>query len=165
VDRAMVGSNDKGGTAQEFKALCARYGVAMYWASVLEHTMVNAMMFLDFIPRNDAKYTPEEADEFYDAKFKDTFGTIRNGLAKIANLPDELDRQLKECRIARDMLAHGFFRLYWNLDEGQTELDPEPGMKVAYEARELFQATDRALEDFLEPIYKKYGVQSPKSIP
>ena len=60
------------------------------------------------------------------------------------------------------MLAHGFFRLHWNLDEGQTELDPKPGMKVLREARELFWATDRALENFLEPIYKKYGVESPK---
>lgn len=159
----MIGRIDPDRTATEFKELCGWYGLAMYWASVLEHTMINAMMFLDFIPRNNAQYTPKEADEFYDEKFRDTFGTLRKGLAKIASLPADLDKQLAESKAIRDMLAHGFFRLYWNLDEGQTELDPQPGMKVLSDARELFRATDRALENFLEPIYQKYGIQSPKS--
>jgi hypothetical protein len=160
----MLGTTDPDRTAREFKELCARYGLAMYWANVLGHTMVNAMMFLDFIPRNNAHYTPEEADEFYDAKFRDTFGTLRNGLAKIANLPAELDHKLKDCKTTRDMLAHGFFRLYWNIDDDNAELKPEPGMTILYDARELFRSTDRALEEFLDPIYKKYGVQSPKDM-
>jgi hypothetical protein len=160
----MLGTTDADRTADEFRELCGRYGLAMYWASVLEHTMVNAVMFLDFIPRNNAQYTPEEADDFYDEKFRDTFGVIRDGLAKIASLPAELDQKLKDSKTTRNMLAHGFFRLYWSIDDDNAELNPEPGMRVLDQARELFRSTDRALEEFLNPIHEKYGIQSPKSL-
>jgi hypothetical protein len=37
----------------QFKEVCAYYGAAMHMAQVLEHGIVNALFFLDFLPRKN----------------------------------------------------------------------------------------------------------------
>lgn len=39
--------------ALQFKEVCAYYGAAMHMAQVLEHGIVNAIFFLDFLPSNE----------------------------------------------------------------------------------------------------------------
>ena len=57
--------------ALQFKEVCAYYGAAMHMAQVLEHGIVNAIFFLDFLPSNE---------EFFDGNFSKTFGALVHSL-------------------------------------------------------------------------------------
>ncbi|MBK5343445.1 hypothetical protein JFU48_18910 [Pseudomonas sp. TH49] len=64
----------------QFKEVCAYYGAAMHMAQVLEHGIVNALFFLDFLPRKKTEWTDEEYEAFFDGNFLKTFGALVHSL-------------------------------------------------------------------------------------
>ncbi|GKQ45061.1 MULTISPECIES: hypothetical protein [Pseudomonas syringae group] len=139
--------------ALQFKELCAFYGAAMHMAQVLEHGMVNAMFFLDFLPRK-GKWTDEEYEDFFEENFSKTFGKLVHSLKKITTVPTELENLIHRSNRRRNHLAHTFFResmdvLYaGGFDEIVTSLN---------EDIELFSETDKCLTALLEPIWLQTG--------
>lgn len=74
--------------SNEFKEVCAFYGAAMHMAQVLEHGIVNALFFLDFIPRKKSDWTDIEFENFFDEQFTKTFGKFVHSLKKITVVPE-----------------------------------------------------------------------------
>ena len=55
-----------------FKRVCARYGLAMYFVQVLEHGIVNALVWLDLYKKTGGRWTAEEFDRYNESRFGDT---------------------------------------------------------------------------------------------
>ena len=139
---------------EQFKELCANYGAAMYFAQVLEHGIVNALVFLDLIPRTSAKYTQEEHDAFYDGQFAKTLGNLIRALESVSTVPPDLEVALLQSKDRRAYLAHHFFReaaddvYLGKVDELLAQLEAD---------RAFFQATDTQLQEFVLPVMRRHG--------
>ncbi|RMV80751.1 hypothetical protein [Pseudomonas amygdali] len=137
----------------QFKEMCAYYGAAMHMAQVLEHGIVNALFFLDFLPRK-RDWTDEEYEEFFDGNFSKTFGALVHSLKKITTVPADLESLIHRSNKRRNHLAHTFFRVNMDVlyaggfDEIVTALN---------EDIELFSETDKSLTALLEPLWLKAG--------
>ena len=138
----------------QFKEICAYYGAAMHMAQVLEHGIVNALFFLDFLPRIKSEWTDKEYEEFFDGNFSKTFGTLVNSLKKVTTVPEAFDDLIRRSNKRRNYLAHTFFRenmdvLYaGGFDEIVTRLNDDI---------ELFREADAALTVILEPLWLENG--------
>lgn len=137
----------------QFKELCAFYGAAMHMAQVLEHGIVNALFFLDFMPRK-SDWTDEEYEDFFDGNFSKTFGALVHSLKKITTIPADLESLIHRSNKRRNHLAHTFFRenmdvLYaGGIDQIVTALNDDI---------DLFSQTDKRLTALLEPLWLKSG--------
>lgn len=139
--------------ALQFKDMCAYYGAAMHMSQVLEHGIVNALFFLDFLPRK-GEWTDEEYEGFFEVNFSKTFGKLVHSLKKITTVPADLESLIHRSNKRRNHLAHTFFResmdvLYaGGFDEIVTALN---------EDIELFSETDKRLTALLEPVWLQAG--------
>lgn len=138
----------------QFKEVCAFYGAAMHMAQVLEHGIVNAIFFLDFLPSKKSEWTDIEYEEFFDGNFSKTFGALVHSLRKVMTVPEAFDDLIRRSNKRRNYLAHTFFRenmdvLYaGGFDEVVTRLNDDIG---------LFREADAALTTILEPLWLKFG--------
>lgn len=139
--------------ALQFRELCAYYGAAMHMAQVLEYGIVNALFFLDFMPRK-RDWTDEEYEEFFDGNFSKTFGALVRSLKKITTVPADLESLIQASNKRRNHLAHTFFRV--NMDVlyagGADEI-----FTALIEDIDLFSETDKRLTALLEPLWLKSG--------
>ncbi|TAL73903.1 MAG: hypothetical protein EPN56_02460 [Rhodanobacter sp.] len=137
-----------------FKRLCARYGLAMYFVQVLEHGIVNALVWLDLYKKTSGRWTPEEHDRYYDSRFAETLKELSNRLAKHSSIPSNLQDRLVEANKRRRVLAHHFFRE----SADAVALDQvEPLIKQLEDDRSFFQETDALLQEFMEPLLQRVG--------
>ncbi|HET6804811.1 MAG TPA: hypothetical protein VFH59_05135 [Frateuria sp.] len=137
-----------------FKRLCARYGLAMYFVQVLEHGIVNALVWLDLHKKTGGRWTPEQYDSYYDARFSETLGELTKRLAKHGPIPEELSVRLAEANRRRRLLAHHFFREAAD----DVELGRVDRLIDGLESdRQFFQDTDRMLDAFVEPVLAQHG--------
>jgi hypothetical protein len=137
-----------------FKEVCALYGAAMYYAQVLEHGIVNALVFLDLAPSTGGKYTPEQHEAYYNQQFEKTLGHLIQTLKRVSILPSELEAALSQSKAKRAYLAHHFFR---DRLEAYTSGDVAPVLVELEEYRAFFETTDKALEVFLQPVMRRVG--------
>ncbi|MGN6237885.1 hypothetical protein [Dyella sp.] len=137
-----------------FKRLCARYGLAMYFVQVLEHGIVNALVWLDLHGKTGGRWSPEQYDAYYDARFSETLGELTKRLAKRGQIPDDLLARLNEANRRRRLLAHHFFREAAD----DVALEQVDRLIAGLEGdRQFFHDTDRMLEAFLEPVLTQHG--------
>ncbi len=108
---------------ENFKEVCARFGAAMYFAQVLEHGIVNALVFLDLAPSTAGKYTPAQHEAYYEQQFEKTLGNLIKTLKNVSVIPPELEAALDKSKAKRAYLAHQFFR---ETVEAYTSGDVEP---------------------------------------
>ncbi len=137
----------------QFKEVCAYYGAAMHMAQVLEHGIVNALFFLDFLPRK-GDWTDEEYEDFFDGSFSKTFGALVHSLKKITTVPTELESLIQRSNKRRNYLAHTFFRV--NMD-GLYAGGFDEIVTALNEDIDLFSRTDKSLTALLEPLWLKAG--------
>lgn len=137
-----------------FKRVCARYGLAMYFVQVLEHGIVNALVWLDLFKKTGGRWTPEEYDKYYESRFSDTLRELSTKLARHGQIPEELKVRLEEANRRRRLLAHHFFRDACDavaLEQVSNVVDR------LEDDRCFFQETDRMLDAFMEPIFASVG--------
>ncbi len=138
----------------------ARYGLAMYMAQVLEHSIVNALIVLRFLPtrpHHSSKESWEAAfDDFYNNEFGKTLGNMINTLDRLDIVPQHLVLQLRSIKKNRDVLAHSFFRehdLKFETQAGRVEM-----IAFCESAIAEFKAADEELEAFCAPYRRRYGM-------
>lgn len=138
----------------QFKEVCAFYGAAMHMAQVLEHGIVNAIFFLDFLPSKKSEWTDTEYEEFFDGNFSKTFGALVHSLRKVMTVPDDFDDLIRRSNKRRNFLAHTFFRE--NMDVhyagGYDQI-----VTMLNEDISLFHEADAALTVILEPLWIENG--------
>lgn len=137
-----------------------RYGLAMFHAQVLEHSMVNTLLVFVLMPtrqtHSDEATWYAAHDRFYDVELGKTFGKLLDGLAKIPDLPADLLERLRASKIDRDHLAHRFFREHdtdFMTSEGRTRMIAECEILIG-----RFREADRELESFADDERRKFAI-------
>lgn len=142
------------------KEVYAYFGLAMYQAQVLEHGIVNALVYCDLIP-NKAKIVKSKEewatlfDTFMDSHFEKTLGRMIKALKITFPIAVELESKLTESLRLRNLLAHHYFkdRIHLFLShEGREQMIGELSR-----AHEQFESTDSELELLIRPIREKHG--------
>jgi hypothetical protein len=147
---------------EEAKEIYAHFGLAFYISNVLEHGIVNALLFLDTF-QDPQRCTNREQwenliDKHFDDSFKMTLGQLKKRLVIHKDKFSQLDAivpELEKCLLERNFLAHHFYREYaqhWFSSNGRAEM-----VERLEAAREFFHATDRKLEAIIQPLMGKYG--------
>ena len=93
---------------EETREVYARYGLAMYFAQVVEHAIVNLMIALR-LPQREA-LTKGDIDQFMDEAFSMTFGRLLKELRRMGQSTHFLQRDLAQARDMRNWLVHRYFR-------------------------------------------------------
>ncbi len=132
----------------------AHYGLAMYQAQVLEHGIVNAMVYARMPERN--RITRADIDAFMGRQFEKTLGALLRELAKYVVVPAELATTLVEALRLRNYLAHDYFR------ERAEQFMTDAGCIVMIEElqawQELFRDASARLDELVRPIGERFGV-------
>lgn len=139
----------------------ARFGLAVYFAQVLEHGIVNALAILHLIPtQRHLTGSREEwtsmADVFFGRHFGTTMGRMMKGLRGVVEVPADLDGLLSRALTLRNWLAHDFFReraVEFLTPAGRAQM-----LREIDEARSVFQDADKCLEQVVTPARIKAGI-------
>jgi hypothetical protein len=147
---------------EEAKEMYARFGVAYYCASVLEHSIVNALCLIEVIEQRSSaasKGMEEIVDYHFDRSFTKTLGKLKTKLlghvSSISTL-EELVNDLDLCKKERDFLAHHFWREHaehWFTRAGLDQM-----VERLTSARDLFSQTTKKIDAAVEPIAERYGM-------
>lgn len=139
----------------------AHFGLAMYWAQVVEHEIINSIMLLKIFPNSKSVKTLAEwqniVDDFYAGKFEKTMGKIvadfkLSGIDTSAEFMQTLESSLK----ARNFLAHKFFRINsidFVTNQGRTRMIEELSSYT-----ELFKTANESLYANASQIRLKLGM-------
>lgn len=146
---------------EQTKEVYARFGLAFYFAQVLEHGVVNALVMLDLIPnRHRQVRTVKEWEEMFDSfmseHFERTMGRLFRDLRAVTNVPADLETLLRDALTRRNRLAHAFFR-----DHSENFLSEGGRHRMiadADECRAVFVAADDRLERVIDPLRRKAGI-------
>jgi hypothetical protein len=93
---------------EETREVYARYGLAMYFAQVVEHAIVTLMIALRLPERGTL--TKRDIDQFMDEAFTMTFGRLLKELRRMGQPIDFVQQNLDQARNMRNWLAHRYFR-------------------------------------------------------
>jgi hypothetical protein len=145
----------------EVKEVYARFGLALYFAQVLEHGIVNAMVIMSLIPekRHLAPSASEWAatvDQFMSQKFEKTMGGLIHDLQAHGATPAGLQGSLRDALRKRNWLAHHFFRE--RASDFMTRSGRSRMLAELDECRDLFHATDSLLEQAVRPVRLTAGL-------
>jgi hypothetical protein len=82
---------------EQIKEVYARFGLAVYYAQVLEHGIATALLVLGLIPTRrhlapSVEDWAKEVDAFMDRHFEDTMGRLISSLRSVTSLGDNLGK-------------------------------------------------------------------------
>ncbi len=143
------------------KEVYARFGLAVYFAQVLEHGIVNALVILDLVPSRRhlalcADDWEREVDGFMDRHFQATMGRLMKNLRDTTKVGDDLEQLLSEALRKRNWLVHDFFRE--RVSEFMTSQGREQMIAEVDACRDLFQSADMRLGEIVAPLRRKAGL-------
>jgi len=145
---------------EHVKAVYAHFGLAVYFAQVLEHALVNGLVFIDLIPKRAGNPVPKqqwykEFDSFMDRHFETTLGKMIRSLKAVVSVPPDLEVSLSDALKKRNFLAHDYFReraTEFMIKTGRDEMIAE-----LEDARELFDAAGKKLDEVVKPLREQFG--------
>lgn len=139
----------------------AYFGLAMYWAQVFEHEIINSIMLLKIFPNSKSVKSLAEwqniVDDFYAEKFEKTMGKIVADF-KLSGIDTstEFMQTLESSLNARNFLAHKFFRIHsidFVTNQGRTRMIEELASYT-----ELFKSANESLCAKASQIRFKLGM-------
>jgi hypothetical protein len=154
-------SEEQNPEPDEIKEVYARFGLALYFAQVLEHGIVNALVSLDLIP-NQRKHarTPEEwsaiVDSFMSRHFEKTMGRMLHELRSITLVPSDLEDLLRDALRRRNRIAHDFFREH--AEDFMNSSGRAAMLAEVDECRAVFEAADNQLDEVVAPMRRAAGI-------
>jgi hypothetical protein len=108
LDRLVFKGRAVDAADDETREVYARYGLAIYFAQVVEHAVVNLMIALRLPERGGL--TQRDIDQFMDEAFAMTFGRLAKELRRMGQPTRLVERDLNQARDLRNWLAHRYFR-------------------------------------------------------
>jgi hypothetical protein len=132
----------------------AHYGLAMYQAQVLEHGIVNAMVYARLPDRH--RITRGEIDAFMGRQFERTLGALLLELEKHVIACPDLAADLARALRMRNRLAHGYFReraVTFMTNEGCLTM-----IEALQRCQTLFADVSTRLGDLVGPIGERFGI-------
>jgi hypothetical protein len=145
---------------EHVKSVYAHYGLAVYLAQVLEHGLVNALVFLELIPNRAGNPVPRkqweaEFDSFLERNFEITLGKMIRSLKDVTPIPSNLETVLTDALTKRNFLAHHFFRE--RSDEFMSQEGRARMIEELQNAQALFETADTKLSEATKFAREKYG--------
>ena len=146
---------------EHVKEVYARFGLAVYYAQVLEHGLVNALLVLDLLPsrRHLARSRAEweaAVGNFMGRHFEGTMGQLMKSLRVVTAVPSDLEALLHEALERRNRLVHDFFRE--RAADFMSTRGREDMLREVDECRSSFEAADSRLAEIIRPLRLKAGV-------
>jgi hypothetical protein len=146
---------------EHVREVYARFGLAVYFAQVLEHGLVNALVILDLIPSRRHLFRSREewgveVDAFMNRHFEATMGRMMRNLREATQTDADLENLLRDALRKRNWLVHHFFRE--RAAEFMSVAGRERMLREADECRALFHAADKALEAVVGPLREEAGI-------
>lgn len=146
---------------EQIKEVYARFGLAVYFAQVLEHGIVNALLVASLIPsrRHLAPSIQDwaaEVDSFTGRHFEDTMGRLIKSLRSVTTLSVDLEDLLRVALSKRNWLVHDYFRE--RAEEFISNTGRQVMLKEIEECSELFQAADDSLDSIVRPLRSSQGI-------
>lgn len=146
---------------EHHKEVYAYFGLAMYTAQVLEHGIVNALVYCDLIPNRREKVKSQEewsfeVDQFMDGHFENTMARLIKAFRKAITVTDELEQSPGKSLMLCNFLAHRYFRerdVVWYTEEGRNSMIAE-----LQAAREQFNKTDQLIASAIKPLKERSGL-------
>ena len=136
------------------KKLFAFYGLCAFYASVMEHGLVNLAVGLQ--AKGLSVVTGDAVEAAFDLNLRKTLGTLIGDVKKHIPVPPELDSLLASALSERNYLIHRFFRTH---DIGGLSA---PGRRAMIEElRRMivrFREADQAVEGIALPLWDTLGV-------
>ncbi|MFH1674662.1 MAG: hypothetical protein ABIF87_14725 [Pseudomonadota bacterium] len=146
---------------EHVKTVYAHFGLAFYFAQVLEHGIVNMLVFVDLLPKRAGKPIPrkqwiKELDLFLNSHFQMTLGKMIRSFKEVMDVPEDLEILLSTALKKRNFLAHDYFR------ERATEFMSYQGREKMIEELDknklFFEQADTRLNEIIEPLRKRSGI-------
>ena len=156
----MTDTMDSAQHDEHVKTVYAHFGLALFLAQVLEHGLVNALVFVALLPARAGNPVPrkqweDEYESFYERNFETTLGKMIHNLKEATSIPSDLEAVLAEALGRRNFLAHNYFR---ERDvEFLTEEGREKMIKELQEAQSLFVAADTKLTEVTKAARERFG--------
>lgn len=136
------------------KEIYAFFGLAVYWAQILEHSALNLAIVLN-LP-GASHMSQEVFDDIYSTLTKKTFGQLLKSTKGTLNISETDESFLSEALELRNILIHHYFR------EHAENLVSATGRQEIKEELQLiiskFKRADKILEGIYAPLWEKYGV-------
>jgi hypothetical protein len=143
---------------EQIRDIYAHYSLAMYFAQVFEHSIVNALVILCLPERH--KYTRQDIDKFMEGKFEKTLGALLKCLKLESELalitPQDFECVTTEALKRRNYLAHHYFR-----EKAESFVTRSGRVQMLEELRadqQLFKNADEKVRKILTPFRIKYGI-------
>lgn len=146
--------------SEEVREVYAYYGLALYWASCLEQSIFQHLLFFDHFPKAIATYKDTEKwefefDEFEVQEMKHTMGRLIRRLKDAGQPTKEIETSLDEALKARNWLVHSYFperAVQFTLSDGRMKMIPE------LEAlRDQFRECANLIDELTQPVMQKHG--------
>ena len=146
---------------EHVKEVYAYFGLAIYFSQVLEHGLVNSLVFLDLLPRRAGHPVPNEKwfkefDAFMDQHFETTLGKMIRSLKNVISVPQDLESLLAVALEKRNFLAHHYFKD--RSIEFMTKIGRDKMIIELQEARTLFKHADDQLDEVVRPLREHFGL-------
>lgn len=156
----MTDTMDSAQHDEHVKTVYAHFGLALFLAQVLEHGLVNALVFAELLPSRAGNPVPHkqwetEYESFYERNFEATLGKMIRNLKAATTIPSDLETVLTAALTKRNFLSHNYFR---ERDAAFiTEAGREKMIKELQEAQALFSEADNKLTETTKAAREKFG--------
>ena len=150
-------------TGDNFKEICAHFGLAYYMSSVLEHGVVNALFALELLSKrasfDQIDQWEDTVQQYYEDKFSKTLGNLKKLLSHhLSNNPncEGIILKLDQCLKKRNYLAHHFWRIEYQV--AQSNALTREKIHELEEIASFFKQVDKEVEDLIWPLYRINGI-------
>lgn len=123
---------------------------------MLEHNIVNSIIYHDYLPSNLASGTSAELHKYSEDQFSKTMGRMLKKLRETMALDPELESLLNECIRSRNWIAHNFFKE--RFDKFEKPADRRTVIDELIYASENFDKANLALFALTILAAKKHGL-------
>jgi len=158
--RGAIPMNEEYDEDEHVKTVYVHFGLAIYFSQVLEHGLVNALVFIDLLPRRAGRPVPrrewfKEFNSFMDQHFETTLGKMIRSLKTAIAVPGELESLLAVALEKRNFLAHHYFKD--RAAEFMTKTGRDAMICELQDARTLFEQADDKLDEVVKPLRERFG--------
>jgi len=153
--------------SEHIKEVYAHFGLAIYLAQCVEHTIVNGLFYTDLLPdvlhkvKGREPFTKQDweaaFDAFRDQRFRLTLGNMFKTFKKSLPVDQELEDKLIFIKQNRYFLAHQFFRV--RAQEFISRVGRDKMIKELKQYQESFEEVDGQLSALIAQLPKPQWVQ------
>ncbi len=154
-------TNNSDDTNEHVKTVYANFGLAMYFAQVLEHGLANTLMCVELLPKQTTKPLAKKEweaqfDSFMNEQNQQTLGRLIRALKMLISVPSDLEAVLTEALEKRNHLTHHYFRE--RAEAFMSWRGREKMIEELESAQELFRKADDRLSAVERQMREKCGL-------